>query len=70
LLVVTRVFIGEPALVLGDRRSLPSSTGGRNIHYIEFQFEIPKTQRRTGYVQHDQRYSIVQPPVKPASTTR
>jgi hypothetical protein len=36
---------------LGDRRSLPSSTGGRNIHYIEFQFEIPEKQRSTEYVQ-------------------
>jgi hypothetical protein len=26
-----------------ERRTLPSSTGRRNIHYIEFRFEIAKT---------------------------
>jgi len=34
-----------------SRRTLPSSTGRRNIHYIEFQFEIAKKQRSIELVQ-------------------
>jgi hypothetical protein len=40
-----------------ERPRLPSSAGGRNIHYIEFQFEIPKMQRSSEYVR---RQSTVQ----------
>jgi hypothetical protein len=57
-------------LISGNLHRLPSSTGKRKIHYIEFAFDIAEyVQQAEAGLSSAKRYSIVQPPVKPALQT-